>query len=231
MNREGKDNPSLLAITDGPVIGGLPELVPRTLALSPYTMITHPGVRLEDLTAADIRRLYQGAVANWSELGGPDLPVRVVHRPTNSGTREMLHQRLLGDGPQQAPRPTVCYAVTPATPGPAFCEADSTRDMLDTVANTPGAIGYSVYYDATKASGVRLVGVDRHRPDPDQVKSGIYPLWSVEYAYSYGTPADDGLAASFLRFLTGGRGSDILREYSAIPCAEIRTSNSCAPTG
>ncbi|MBO3750086.1 substrate-binding domain-containing protein [Streptosporangiaceae bacterium NEAU-GS5] len=50
------------------------------------------------LTLDQIRRIYRGDVVNWKDLGGPDLPVRLVSRDANSGTRDLFRRRIL-DGP------------------------------------------------------------------------------------------------------------------------------------
>ena len=43
-----------------------------------------------DLTFEDFARIFWGEVTNWSQLGGPDLPLRFIDRPADSDTRIAL---------------------------------------------------------------------------------------------------------------------------------------------
>ncbi|MVU76545.1 phosphate-binding protein [Nocardia sp. ET3-3] len=229
-DEEGKNNPGLLAISDGPKGVGYPSLVPRTLAMSTFTMIVNPAVGVHDLTVQQIRDVYAGRVDNWQLLGGPDLPVRVVNRALGSGTREAFRAHVLGDGQPPSPAVTSCRGIAATNPpGVSFCEVPVTNDMLKTIADLPGSIGYSEYSDAARASGVETVTIEGHTPDRDQVLGHTYPFWSVEYAYSNGELPADSLAAAFLRFLTGGTGKDVLRAHGNTPCGELPNPTSCTP--
>lgn len=97
VDEEGRNNPGILAVSDGPKGVGYPTLFPRTLAESVFSMVVHPGVGIPDLSVQQIRDIYAGRVSNWKSIGGPDLPVRVVNRMLGSGTRESFRARLLGD--------------------------------------------------------------------------------------------------------------------------------------
>ncbi|GAB2447389.1 substrate-binding domain-containing protein [Nocardia tengchongensis] len=230
VDEDGKNDPGLLAITDGPKGVGYPNLLPRALALSLFTVIVNPGVGVHDLSAQQIRDIYAGRVDNWQLVGGPDLPVRVVHRALGSGTRETFRKHVLGDDQPPAPAATSCRTLAATNPpGASFCEAPVTNDMLKTIADLPGSIGYSEYSDAAKTPGVKTVTIDGHRPARDQVLDRTYPFWSVEYAYSNGELPADSPAAAFLRFLTGGTGKDVLRSHGNTPCGELPNPTSCSP--
>ena len=38
------------------------------------------------LTLAQLKQIYQGQITNWSQVGGSNLPIKVINRPTSSGT-------------------------------------------------------------------------------------------------------------------------------------------------
>ncbi|MTE12968.1 substrate-binding domain-containing protein [Nocardia aurantiaca] len=230
VDEESKDNPGLLAISDGPKGVGYPNLIPRTLAMSLFTMIVNPGVGVHDLSTRQIRDIYAGRIDNWQLVGGTDLPVRVVNRALGSGTREAFRQRMLGDDQPLTPVATSCRTIAATNPpSPAFCEVPVTADMLKTVADLPGSIGYSEYSDAAKASGAQTVTIAGHAPARDQVLDHTYPFWSVEYAYSNGELPADSPAAAFLRFLTDGIGKDVLRSHGNTPCGELPNPTTCSP--
>jgi len=59
--------------------------------LGPLVMITHPSNPLDGLTMDQVRKLVTGEYTNWSQVGGADLPVKVV---TVRGAPAMLQSVL-----------------------------------------------------------------------------------------------------------------------------------------
>ncbi|MEC3954484.1 hypothetical protein VMT65_15690 [Nocardia sp. CDC153] len=79
---------------------------------------------------------------------------------TGIGTREDA-QRVLGDDQPPAPAATSCRTLAATNPsGASFCEVPLTNDMLKTIADLPGSIGYSEYSYAAGNSGVKTVTID-----------------------------------------------------------------------
>ena len=229
LAEEGKDDPDLLAISDGPKGDGYQPLLGRPLALSLFTMIVHKGVGLTDLTVAQIQDLYQGRITNWRDVGGPDLPVVLVNRIPGSGTRNTLERRVLG-GPQPDRPHLSCVAIKDGPPTAArYCDVQVTKDMQKAVSDLPGAIGYSEFSEAVKA-GAATVTINGVTPGRDAAVNRSYPFWGVEYAYSYGELPGDSLGAAFLHFLTDLTGKDVLREHGNEPCSELPDRARCPPS-
>ena len=117
-------------------------------------------------------------------------------------------------------------AFDPGAPtGVVRCARGSTTDIIDTVAQTAGAIGY-----AEKRDDVRLVRIGGHEATVEEADHGAYPFWETEYAYTSGAPAAESLAASFLRYLTNQVGQDIIRAHDNRPCAELDNPALCRPS-
>ncbi len=228
LAEEGAKNPGLLAITDGEKGSGYPGLVYRPLALSLFTMVTHPDVGIRGLTVAQIQDLYRGKIGNWREVGGPDLPVVLVNRTPGSGSRNTLERRLL-DG-TQPDRPHVsCTALKGTTIGAfAHCEVQVTADMRKAVADIPGAIGYAEFSEA-KEAGLPTIAIDGVGAGRDAAVRRTYPFWGVEYAYTNGELPGDSLAASFLHYLTDQTGKEVLRAHGNAPCADLPDPGRCLP--
>jgi phosphate transport system substrate-binding protein len=51
-----------------------------------------------DLTNQKFTQIYRGQIRNWSELGGPSKPIRVIDRPESSDTRQAFKNYPLFDG-------------------------------------------------------------------------------------------------------------------------------------
>ncbi len=226
---EGRDD--LLAFSDGRKGDGYPLLLPRPIAFSLFTLVVNDEAGVQDLSLDAIRRIYAGEITNWSELGGDDMPIRLVSRHSGSGTRRTFEQQVLDGQREEGDNSDDCLTVADgAEPGVVRCQRDSTGEVLATVANTPGALGYSEAGATEGRDDLLPVRIDGHAATLEGADHGAYPLWETEYAYTNGEPDADSLAASFLRYLTNEVGKDIVRSHGHRPCAELQNPVLCRPT-
>ena len=79
------------------------------------------------LSQDSVGAIFRGEITNWSDLGGPDQPITVVYRSDNSGNKVVLNNYVGISGNNYPPN---SIGVT------------SSQDVINTVQNTPGAIGY-----------------------------------------------------------------------------------------
>ncbi|MFI2433124.1 substrate-binding domain-containing protein [Streptomyces sp. NPDC018693] len=217
--RSGKGSPPVVAFSDGPEQSGQDRLRENRVAVSVFALVVNDEVPLRNLTTAQVRRLYRGDIDNWSELGGPDLPVHLVSRDANSGTRQVFQRRVLSAS-EFANTSTDCRSKDYVSSPVVRCELDSTQPVLSTVAEIPGAIGYSELNAAARAQGLHLLRLDSQEPSVDAIEDGTsdYPYRELEYAYTYGQPPADSLVSSFLTYLTRGNGQDVIRTHGHLPC-------------
>lgn len=131
--------------------------VENIVALDGIVVCVDPANTVTNLTRQQLSDIYTGAVTNWSELGGLDIPVVVVGRESGSGTRSAFEEILgLED---------MCEYAN---------ELDSTGAVKAKIAVTPGAIGYvslDVVDDAVTV--LALEGVD---PTEENIREGSYFL-------------------------------------------------------
>jgi ABC-type phosphate transport system substrate-binding protein len=228
-NAGAKGSPPIVALSDGPKQNGLPELRENRVAVSVFALVVNDDVRLTNLSTQDVRRLYRGEIRNWSQLGGPDLPVHLVSRDANSGTRQVFQRRVLGRG-EIANSSLDCVHKDDPTAPVIRCELDSTDQVLTTVAATRGAVGYSELNAAGNAKGLHILRVDGDTPSVDAIEHGTndYPYREIEYAYTYGRPPADSLASNFLTYLARGPGQDVIRTHGHIPCSTPEGLKLCA---
>src|SRR5215469_18059039 len=120
-----------------------PNLTDHLVAVVPFTMIVNPDVTVANLTQDQIIQIYStGTITNWQQVGGPNLPIVPVVRPATSGTRATFRKYVLGGRDQNG----------------KLLQSDSSQTVLQTVANTPGAIGYLAL--SVLDSSVREVAID-----------------------------------------------------------------------
>ena len=67
-----------------------------TLAETQLVFIVHESNPVKSLTIAQISDLFTGAVTNWKQVGGPDLPVEIVSNQFSSGQRAVLEEKVTG---------------------------------------------------------------------------------------------------------------------------------------
>jgi ABC-type phosphate transport system substrate-binding protein len=220
-----------LAFSDGAKPDGYPGLLPRPISFLLFTLVANPRAGVQDLSLDQVRRIYAGQVTNWKQVGGNDVPVSLISRNPGSGTRATFQRQVLGGAREPGTNSDDCTARDPgAPPGVVRCARDTTAEVLRTVADVPGGLGYSeVGAAASAGAGVVAVRLGGHRATVAEADGGAYPFWETEYGYTYGEPAAESLTASFLRFLTNQVGADILRAHGNRPCGELQNPALCRP--
>ena len=175
--------------SDVPALATQSALVDHQVAVVIFTVVVNQQVTgVTNLTSEQLISIYTGKTTNWSQVGGNNLPIVVVSRPTSSGTRATFKKYILGG----------------ATEKPAQANAlsqDSTSLVLSTVSTTKGAIGYATLGDSTKKGSVNILSIDGQAPNAANVKTNAYKFWNVEHMYTKG--AATGLAQEFINFIIG----------------------------
>ncbi|MFJ1600432.1 PstS family phosphate ABC transporter substrate-binding protein [Streptomyces sp. NPDC088261] len=229
-------SPALIALSDGPKTAGFDRLRENRVAVSVFTLVVNDSVPLKGLSTTDVRRAYRGDVSNWNQLRGPDgvrgpdLPIVLVSRNSESGTRAIFQRRVL-DAFEQADSSTDCRHKDDTTARVFRCELGSTERVLATVAATPGAIGYTDLRSASTPDGLHRLALDGRFASVDAITDGAYPYREIEYAYTYGDPPDGSLVSSFLNYLMRGSGQDVVRTHGHLPCASPEGLRICAEMG
>ncbi|OLT02344.1 phosphate ABC transporter substrate-binding protein [Pseudonocardia sp. CNS-004] len=224
-------NPDVVAFSDGAKGDGHPLLLPRPIAFPLFTVVANAEAGVEDLSLDQIRQIYDGRITNWGQLGGNDLPVRLVGRPGDSGTRRTFENRVLGGRWEPVRNSDDCETVgSGAAPGVVRCERPGTEDVLAAVVRTPGALGYGEAEAAAARAGLVPLRIDGHPATLEAADQGAYPFWETEFAYTHREPDAHSLAASFLRYLTNEVGKDIIRAHGQRPCSELENPVLCRPT-
>ena len=121
------------------------------------------------LTLAQLKQIYQGEITNWSQVGGTDLPIKVINRSTTSGTSSFFKDAVLfGE------------AFAPDSADFVTLPRDETTPMLKALENN--GIGYTTVAQAVNQQTVRLIPIEGVSPtDETAVKAGKYPLSRVVY--------------------------------------------------
>ncbi len=177
-------------ITKATASGVNPNEIP--IALDGIAVIVYPANSVKALTKTQIKDIYTGKISNWSQLGGKDAKIVVVNRDTSSGTYEAFEILALN---KEKVRPD---ALTTA----------SNQAVAQTVAQTPGAIGYVGHGYLTPK--VKAVTVDKIECTKQTIQSEKYPLSRYLYVYTNGKPT--GNVQKFIGFILSKEGQKLVEE-------------------
>ncbi len=170
-----KINPQFAHLQDHPV------------AAIVFALIVHKDVGVESLSVAQIQQIYNGSAQNWRQISSSasNLPIKVIERPSGSGTLAALNNYLLNG---QFPRNVQIVNVK-----------DSTQDVVNAVASMPGAIGYVALSAVAAANNsIMILDINGQVPGVASVEAGQYPYWAIEHMYTQPNPGP--LVSSFVKF-------------------------------
>ena len=162
-------------------------------------LIVHRTSTVTELTFSQVKDIYQATIANGKEVGGSDSEIVLVGRDRASGTREFFTEFVLND--EDAAK--------------TMQELNSNGAVQQSVAQTPGAIGYVSleYVDDT----VKALTIDGVTPSVATVLDGTYTINRPLLMITDGEPT--GLAKSYLDFILSAEGQQILSDNGFVPVA------------
>jgi ABC-type phosphate transport system substrate-binding protein len=152
---------------------------------------------------------------------GLSLPIRIVSRGQESGTRRTFEHNFL-DGVTK-PKLSLDTCMNPERDPQApttRCERSSTAAVLHRIAARPGAIGYADAPTAkvatAKSQSLTALLLDDRYPDITSVDAG-YRFWTFEYLYTKGVPANDSVLKKFIDYLRSGTARAELQQAGYTP--------------
>jgi phosphate transport system substrate-binding protein len=180
-----------------------PGLVQHVVAKDGIAVIINPENAVESLTVEQVRQIYTGEITGWNEVGGSDAEIVVVGRDSASGTRGSFED-LVMDKQEFVP---------------TMLEKNSNGAVQQTIAGTPGAIGYvGLGYVDDTVKGVEIdVDGTLVEPTVENVIAGTYPISRELNMFTDGEAT--GIAATFLEYILSDEGQAIVEEEGFVPVA------------
>ena len=168
------------------------------LAYDGIAIIVNPENPVSDLSVETIAKIYKGEITNWSEVGGNDAEIVLIGREAGSGTRDGFE------------------SITDTEDACKYRqELTSTGDVITTVAQNPGAIGYASV--ASVKNTVKAVTIDGIAATEETIKDGSYV---VQRPFVLVTKSDAKLskeAQKFFDFITSKEANDIISAAGVVP--------------
>ena len=129
--------------------------------------------KVKSLTSQQLQDVFTAKVTNWKDVGGPDEPIVLVTRPTTSGTRALFTELALA-GQEEASNKSL--------------ETDDSGTLIQSVAQTKGAIGYVALPYLVNNKDVAAIAIDGVEPSLENTYNGKYKVWGYEHMYTKGEP-------------------------------------------
>ena len=168
------------------------------LSYDGIAIIVNPENPVSDLSVETIAKIYTGEITNWSEVGGNDVEIVLIGREAGSGTRDGFE------------------SITDTEDACQYRqELTSTGDVITTVAQNPGAIGYASV--ASVKDTVKAVTVDGVAPTEETIKDGSYVVQRpFVLVTKTGVELSDA-AFKFFTYITSADANEIISAAGVVP--------------
>ncbi|MFP4472654.1 MAG: PstS family phosphate ABC transporter substrate-binding protein [Candidatus Omnitrophota bacterium] len=170
------------------------------VAMDGLSVIVNDKNPIDKLTVPQLGKIFRGEVTNWSDLGGPDMPITLYGRQSNSGTFVFFMDQILkGD-----------YS-------PKMNRMNGNAQIVAAVRSDPSSIGYVGVGYVKNAGGITVLKVARNADaeyasplSTADVQSGAYPIARPLNQYLNGTPEGD--VRKFIEFELSPEGQKVVEE-------------------
>ena len=174
-------------------------------ALAVYLNKQNP---VEHLTMEQVRRIFQGEITNWKDVGGPNGNIVLYGRENSSGTYVFFKEHVLANGDfAEKYQPlggtaAVINAVVKDTNGVGY-----------------GGIGYAK--DIKTISIAKDVTSEPVAPTMDNALSNKYPLSRFLFWYTAGAPS--GTIKELVDWVLGPQGQSVVEQVGFYPLKGAQT--------
>jgi phosphate transport system substrate-binding protein len=191
------------------------EPVEHIVGYDALAVYVHPKNPRDSFTIEELAKIYgeDGPFTHWTHLG-VDFPeaqedeIVFVSRQNNSGTFAYFRKAILGEGQN--------YRL-------GTRDMHGSKDVVDLVAKTPGAIGYSGLAYATHevklAKVAASVGREPVAPSVATAADGTYPIARPLFMVTRGKP--EGMVKAYLDWILSEEGQRLLLEKGYAPVSSV----------
>jgi len=157
-------------------------------------VITNRSNPVKDISFEDLRAVFKGKVQNWSELGGPDMQIKVAARAGKiSGVGRMVRVLLFKDAAYEFGSDVILLKSS----GPVEKLVEKDR----------ATIAFTGVSSARKRN-VNMLRIQGKEPNSENIASGSYILYRPLYLVTSRTPSQ--AVQGFVKFAQSEEGQQII---------------------
>ena len=187
------------------------EYVLEPIARDALIFLVNEQNEVRNLTQEQVVGMYRETIKTWNQVGGVRAPVRALWREPNSGSAELIEQKLGLASPFSEEEVNRLRYIM----GNKWMYAFGMEGPYNEIASDRHAIGFSVwYFEHYLAMGgqTRVIAVDGIEPTPQAIASGKYPLVFPVYAAMRKGTDPLSPAGRLVQWLKSDEGQKIVRE-------------------
>lgn len=173
-----------------------------TAAYDALAVVVHPSNKVTNLTREQLEGIFTGAIKNWKEVGGADMPIIPYSRETSSGTYEFFKESVLKNKNYMS----------------GIMSMPATGAIIQSISQTRGAIGYVGLAYLNKDVKTIHVSYDGGKtfvePSVANAKNETYPI--VRPLYYYYDAAAENKVKPFIDFILSDKGQQIVSQIGFI---------------
>lgn len=165
--------------------------------------ITHPSNPVKSITIAQLKKIYDGGITDWSQLKGKKGPINVMARVGKiSGVGRTMRELVYGDASHDY--------------GAKVKSQKSSGPLEKAVAKDKNAIGITGVSSAKRRGGLKILHLDGVEPSYENIASGNYKLYRPLYLV---TNIEDQRpeVLEFIEFAHSETGREIIKNAGTVP--------------
>ena len=146
-----------------------------------------------DITVAELKDLYTGAVTKWKD----GRPIVLFNRNTDSGTRQVFQELVLGKEGKFTPKAAIKHDAL----------------LVNSVSKIPSSLAYTSVAEVDRAA-VKVLSINGIQPSPATLRNRTYPLSRTPVLATKGEPSAD--VKAFIEFVLSAKGQAIVEAQKLI---------------
>jgi len=169
------------------------------IALDGVAVVLNTSNPIPSLTIPQVAQIFSGKITNWTEVGGPNLPIYIYARDEHSGTWDTFKFKVLKPHKLDLRKDNIE-------------RFEDTNLLIRSVATNPGGIGFcGLAYIDTTVKGLAVNETEEltaFQPSRLTVKSQDYPL--ARLLYFYLPSHSSSIAREFVKFTMSNEGQSVV---------------------
>ncbi len=196
------------------------------VAIDALAVAVNPSLTISGLTMEQLGDIYTGKLTNWSQVGGPNVPIQPITRPVSAGgTIELFVEQIMkgrGFGATVKTVATTTEAVRKVARTPGGVYFASAPEIVDQCTVKPIAIGRTSNELVAPYQGTLILPsqcpAKRNQLNEAAIKGGQYPITrNLFVVIKQNNQKEQQAGEAYAEFVLSGQGQTLLEKAGFVP--------------